>query len=284
MIAGLWHIDGATARHDAVAWGYAKQAAKRGVEIHQLTEVQDLIIENGAITAVKTTAAPSCGCTVQAVAGHSSLLMAKAGIRSPIQTFPLQAMVTQPFKPFLDPLVSSSALHCYVQQTSRGEVVFGGGSDPYPLFNTRSTLDLKESLLAHAIEMFLLPANAKLMRQVGRDHRHDPGLQPDHGPVAGEKLLPGRRLGAPGAYKATPICGKTMAELVASGGKVPEFDFKPSALSVLPPSGRRQRNGRHGGQRHRGRADHENTGLASLNEPRQYQRIHSTAANSSRCP
>jgi sarcosine oxidase subunit beta len=142
VLAGLWHIDGATARHDAVAWGYAKQAAKRGVEIHQLTEVQDLIIENGAITAVKTNRGTiQCGCAVQAIAGHSSLLMAKAGIRSPIQTFPLQAMVTQPFKPFLDPLVSSSALHCYVQQTSRGEVVFGGGSDPYPLFNTRSTLD-----------------------------------------------------------------------------------------------------------------------------------------------
>ena len=105
-----------------------------------------------------------CGCAVQAIAGHSSLLMAKAGNGSPIQTFPLQAMVTQPFKPFLDPLVSSSALHCYVQQTSRGELVFGG-SDPYPLFNTRSTLDLKESLLAHAIEMFPLLANAKLMRQ-----------------------------------------------------------------------------------------------------------------------
>nr|WP_321145239.1 FAD-dependent oxidoreductase [Pseudomonas extremaustralis] len=131
VLAGLWHIDGATARHDAVAWGYAKQAAKRGVEIHQLTEVQDLIIENGAITAVKTNRGTiKCGCAVQAIAGHSSLLMAKAGIRSPIQTFPLQAMVTQPFKPFLDPLVSSSALHCYVQQTSRGEVVFGGGSDP----------------------------------------------------------------------------------------------------------------------------------------------------------
>ncbi|MCF5647773.1 FAD-dependent oxidoreductase, partial [Pseudomonas syringae] len=103
VLAGLWHLDGGTARHDAVAWGYAKQAAKRGVEIHQLTEVQELVIENGAITAVKTNRGTiRCGCAVQAVEGMSSQMMKKAGIRSPIQTFPLQAMVTQPFKPFLD--------------------------------------------------------------------------------------------------------------------------------------------------------------------------------------
>jgi sarcosine oxidase subunit beta len=82
---------------------------------------------------------------VQAIAGASSILMNKLHIKSPIHTFPLQAMVSQPFKPFINPLVSSSALHCYVQQTSRGEIVFGGGSDPYPLYNTRSTLDLKKA-------------------------------------------------------------------------------------------------------------------------------------------
>ncbi|MNX95678.1 Sarcosine oxidase subunit beta [compost metagenome] len=212
-----------------MAWGYAKQAAKRGVEIHQLTEVQDLIIENGAITAVKTNRGTiKCGCAVQAIAGHSSLLMAKAGIRSPIQTFPLQAMVTQPFKPFLDPLVSSSALHCYVQQTSRGEVVFGGGSDPYPLFNTRSTLDLKESLLAHAIEMFPFLANAKLMRQWAGIT----DMTPDYSPIMGLSPVKNYYLDAgwgTWGFKATPICGKTMAELVASGGKVPEL-IKPFGL------------------------------------------------------
>jgi sarcosine oxidase subunit beta len=218
-----------------VAWGYAKQAAKRGVEIHQLTEVQDLIIENGAITAVKTNRGTiKCGCAVQAIAGHSSLLMAKAGIRSPIQTFPLQAMVTQPFKPFLDPLVSSSALHCYVQQTSRGEVVFGGGSDPYPLFNTRSTLDLKESLLAHAIEMFPFLANAKLMRQWAGIT----DMTPDYSPIMGLSPVKNYYLDAgwgTWGFKATPICGKTMAELVASGGKVPEL-IKPFGLERFRPS------------------------------------------------
>jgi sarcosine oxidase subunit beta len=97
ILAGLWHIDGATARHDAVAWGYAKGATQRGVELHQLTEVLHVIVENGKATGVKTNRGDiQCGCVVQAVAGHSSLVAAMAGIKMPITTYPLQAMVTQP--------------------------------------------------------------------------------------------------------------------------------------------------------------------------------------------
>jgi sarcosine oxidase, subunit beta len=229
VLAGLWHMDGATARHDAVAWGYAKQAAKLGVEIHQLTEVQDLVVESGRIKAVVTNRGRvECGCVVQAVAGHSSLLMAKAGIRAPLHSYPLQAMVTQPFKPFLDPLVSSSALHCYVQQTGRGEVVFGGGSDPYPLYNSRSTLELKESLLASAIEMFPFLANARLMRQ----WTGITDMTPDYSPIMGLSPVENYYLDAgwgTWGFKATPICGKTMAELVASGGTVPDL-IRPFAL------------------------------------------------------
>lgn len=229
VLAGLWHMDGATARHDAVAWGYAKEAAKRGVEIHQLTEVQDFVVNRNQVTAVKTNRGSiECGCVVQAVAGTSSLLMNKLKIRSPIQTFPLQAMVSQPFKPFLNPLVSSSALHCYVQQTSRGEIVFGGGSDPYPLYNTRSTLDLKESLLAHAIEMFPFMANVKLMRQwAGMTD-----MTPDYSPIMGQSPYDNYYLDAgwgTWGFKATPICGKTMAELVATD-RTPDL-IKPFELS-----------------------------------------------------
>ncbi|MCK8067621.1 FAD-dependent oxidoreductase [Cobetia sp. 1CM21F] len=229
VMAGLWHIDGATARHDAVAWGYAKEAAKRGVEIHQLTEVQDLVVEGGKIRAVKTNRGTvQCGCVVQAVAGHSSVLASKAGFTMPIISYPLQAMVTQPFKPFLDPLVSSSALHCYVQQTSRGEVVFGGGSDPYPLYNTRSTLDLKESLIAAALEMFPFLSQARLMRQWAGTT----DMTPDYSPIMGESPVENYYLDAgwgTWGFKATPICGKTMAELVASGGKTPDL-IAPFAL------------------------------------------------------
>ena len=223
VLAGLWHLDGATARHDAVAWGYAKGATQRGVELHQLTEVTDVVVDSGKVTAVNTNRGQvNCGCVIQAVSGHSSLMAAKAGFKMPISTFPLQAMVTQPVKPFLDPLVSSSALHCYVQQTSRGEIVFGGGSDPYPLYNTRSTLDLKESLLASAVEMFPFMANLRLMRQWAGIT----DMTADYSPIMGLSPVDNYYLDAgwgTWGFKATPICGKTMAELVASGGKVPEL-------------------------------------------------------------
>ncbi|WP_286238104.1 FAD-dependent oxidoreductase [Neptuniibacter halophilus] len=223
VLAGLWHMDGATARHDAVAWGYAKGATQRGVELHQLTEVTDIVVTNNRVTAVKTNRGTiQCGCAIQAVAGHSSLLAAKAGFRMPIQSYPLQAMVTQPVKPFLDPLVSSPSLHCYVQQTGRGELVFGGGSDPYPLYNTRSTMDLKESLLAHAIELFPFMANMRLMRQwAGLTD-----MTSDYSPIMGLSPVENYYLDAgwgTWGFKSTPICGKTMAELVSSGGKVPEL-------------------------------------------------------------
>ncbi len=229
VLAGLWHRDGATARHDAVAWGYARGATQRGVELHQLTEVTGIQVAQGKVTAVETNRGTvHCGCVIQAVSGHSSMLAAKAGFRMPIISYPLQAMVTQPVKPFLDPLVSSSALHCYVQQTSRGEIVLGGGSDPYPLYNTRSTMELKESLLAHAVEMFPFMANLRLLRQWGGTT----DMTADYSPIMGLSPVENYYLDAgwgTWGFKATPICGQTMAELVASGGKVPDL-IKPFAM------------------------------------------------------
>ncbi|UTW04630.1 FAD-dependent oxidoreductase [Amphritea atlantica] len=229
VLAGLWHMDGATARHDAVAWGYAKGATQRGVELHQLTEVTGINTENSKVSSVETNRGKvNCGCVVQAVAGMSSVVAAMAGIRMPITTYPLQAMVTQPVKPFLDPLVSSPALHCYVQQTGRGELVFGGGSDPYPLYGTRSTMDLKESLLAHAVELFPFMANMRLMRQwAGLTD-----MTSDYSPIMGLSPVENYYLDAgwgTWGFKSTPICGKTMAELVATG-KVPEL-IEPFAMS-----------------------------------------------------
>ncbi len=229
VLAGLWHMDGATARHDAVAWGYAKGATQRGVELHQLTEVTGIKTENGKVVGVKTNRGDvGCGVAVQAVAGHSSVLAEMAGFRLPIVTYPLQAMVTQPVKPFLDPLVSSPAYHCYVQQTGRGEIVIGGGSDPYPLYGTRSDLNLKEGLLAHAIELFPFMSNLKLMRQWAGIT----DMTSDYSPIMGLSPVENYYLDAgwgTWGFKATPICGKTMAELVASGGKVPEL-IQPFAL------------------------------------------------------
>lgn len=217
IVGGLWHEDGATARHDAVAWGYAKGACERGVELHQLTEVQEIEISGEKVVAVKTNRGRiSCGCVVQAVAGASSIVAAKAGIKLPIHSYPLQAMVTQPYKPILTPHVSSPLLHVYTHQTSRGEFVIGGGSDPYPLYNTRATLDIKEQLSAAVLELFPFLAQAKVMRQWGGIT----DMTPDYSPIMGKSSLKNYYLDAgwgTWGFKATPICGKTMAELVATG-------------------------------------------------------------------
>jgi sarcosine oxidase subunit beta len=228
IMAGLWHADGATARHDAVAWGYAKGACERGVELHQLTEVEDIIIANGRVNGVKTNRGTiHCGAVVQAVAGASSIVAKKAGIALPIHCYPLQAMVTQPYKPILTPHVSSPQVHVYVHQTSRGEFVIGGGSDPYPLYNTRATLDQRETLSAAALELFPFLTQARLLRQWAGIT----DMTPDYSPIMGLSPVKNYFLDAgwgTWGFKATPICGVTMAALIATG-KVPDL-IKPLEL------------------------------------------------------
>lgn len=222
ILGGLWHADGATARHDAVVWGYARGACQRGVELHQLTEVQSVDVVNGIVKSVMTNRGRiGCGCVVQAVAGMSSIVAGLAGIRLPIHTYPLQAMVTQPYKPVLTPLVSSPQLHVYIQQTSRGEFVLGGGSDPYALYNTRSTLEQKELLATAILELFPFLSQARVLRQWAGIT----DMTPDYSPVMGLSSVKNYYLDAgwgTWGFKATPICGKTMAELVATG-RVPEL-------------------------------------------------------------
>ncbi len=220
VLAGLWHADGATARHDAVVWGYARGACQRGVELHQLTEAQGIEIEAGRVVGVRTSRGKiACGAVVQAVAGASSVVGKLAGIKLPIHSFPLQAMVTQPYKPVLTPHVSSPHVHVYVHQTSRGEFVIGGGSDPYPLYHTRATLDQREILSAATLELFPFLAQAKVLRQWAGTT----DMTPDYSPIMGLSPVKNYYLDAgwgTWGFKATPISGQTMAELVATG-KVP---------------------------------------------------------------
>lgn len=228
ILAGLWHADGATARHDAMVWGYARGACERGVELHQLTEVQGVEIVNGTVQSVLTNRGRvGCGCVVQAVAGMSSVVAGLAGIKLPIHSFPLQAMVTQPYKPVLTPLVSSPHLHVYVQQTSRGEFVLGGGTDPYALYSTRSTLAQKEIMASAILELFPFLSQARVLRQWAGIA----DMTPDYSPVMGQSPVKNYYLDAgwgTWGFKATPVCGKTMAELVATG-RVPEL-IKPFEL------------------------------------------------------
>jgi glycine/D-amino acid oxidase-like deaminating enzyme len=120
-ILGALYRPGAIARHDAVAWAYARAASALGVEIHTQTEVTDVVTKNGRAVGVETRAGTiSCGRVLQAVAGMSSVVAKMAGLKLPIRSIPLQACVTEPVKPFLDPIIVSGSLHVYASQVGPG--------------------------------------------------------------------------------------------------------------------------------------------------------------------
>ncbi len=228
ILGGLWHADGGTARHDAVAWGYAAQASRRGVEIHQRTEVQGFEIAGDRVQAVKTNRGRiACGQVLIATGGMNYDVALMAGVELPIRCYPLQAMVTQPLKPWLNTLVSSVSLHTYLVQSSRGEVVIGGGSDPYQLYSTRSTLDMKEHLAEGAVHLFPFLQGVRLLRQWAGIT----DMTPDYSPIMGASPLDNLWLDCgwgTWGFKATPVAGKRMAETIASG-RVPDI-LKPFAL------------------------------------------------------
>lgn len=217
ILGALYHPPGAIARHDAVAWGFARYAAERGVEIHTNTEVTGFVIENGKVTGVETNRGRiACGKVLQAVAGSSSRVSALAGFRLPIRTIPLQACVSVPLKPFLDQIIVSGSLHVYVSQSDRGELVMGGSTDPYSLYSTRSTLDFKEGLLGHMLELLPMLGDVKLVRQWAGMADMTPDFSPVMGKTPVENYFIDSGWGTWG-FKATPVCGKRMAETVATG-------------------------------------------------------------------
>ena len=186
VMGALYHPPGGIIRHDAVVWGYAIRACERGVELHQRTEVLGMDVANNKVTRIRTNRGDiSAGVVVQCVAGYSSVVAKMVGLKLPIRSYPLQAMVTHPIKPFLDPMVSSTALHCYISQSARGELVIGGGSDPYELYNTRSTLELKEGLAASALELFPFIGELKVLRQWAGIT----DMTPDYRPIMGQSPL-----------------------------------------------------------------------------------------------
>lgn len=216
ILGALYHPPGATARHDALAWGYARGATSRGVEIHQNTEVTGLIIKSGRVTGVKTTKGPiNCGKVLQAVAGSSSLVADFAEIKLPIRTIPLQACVSVPLKPFLDPIIVSGSLHVYIWQTARGEIVMGGSTDPYPLYSTRSSLEFKEGLMMHVLELFPFLSEVKLLRQWAGMADMTPDFSPIMGLTPIENYFIDSGWGTWG-FKATPVAGFRMAECIVT--------------------------------------------------------------------
>jgi sarcosine oxidase, subunit beta len=229
VMGALYHPPGAIARHDSVAWGYAKEAMKRGVEIHTQTEVKGILIENGRAVGVETSRGTiHAGKVLQAVAGASSHVARMAGLKLPIKTIPLQACVSEPVKPILNQIVVSGSLHVYISQSARGEMVMGGATDAYGLYSTRSSLDFKESLMSHMLELFPFMGELRILRQwAGMAD-----MTPDFSPVMGLTPIENYYIDAgwgTWGFKATPVSGKRMAECVATG-RQPDL-IKPFALS-----------------------------------------------------
>lgn len=220
VLGALYHRPGAIARHDAVAWGYGRGADRRGVEIHQMSEVFGIELEDRdggrRVRAVQTSRGRiETRKVLCAVAGSTPRLLDMVGLRSPIVVHPLQAMVSEPIKPWLDPIIVSGSLHVYVSQTARGELVMGAALDPYELHSTRGTLDFMEGLAAHMLELFPFLSDVKVNRQwAGMAD-----MTPDFAPVMGKTAVEGFYLDAgwgTWGFKATPICGKTMSATVAN--------------------------------------------------------------------
>ena len=228
--AALYHPPCGVIRHDAVVWGYARGADRQGTELHPFTEVTAIERSNGKVTGVETNRGfVKANIVVSATAGWSSTIARMVGMELPISTHPLQAMVTEPLKPFLDKTISSANLHAYVYQTDRGEVVIGGGVDPYPSYSHRSSFEPMEELAAHTLEMFPCLKNVNVLRQWAGLCDMTPDYAPIIGPVDGiDGFVLSCGWGSWG-FKAGPVAGKRIAELITTGD-TPDL-IKPFALS-----------------------------------------------------
>ena len=222
VLGALYHPPGGIIRHDAVVWGYARGAAARGVHIHQHTEVTGIDVAGDRVRAVRTTQGDIATRTVlNATAGWSTLIADMAGVRLPITTYPLQAAVTEPVKPFLSTVIVSGSLHVYISQTDRGELVFGASVDPFTSYSMRGSLEFIEGLAGHVLE--LMPALSKL--RVLRQWAGLCDMTPDFSPIMGPTPVGGFLVDVGwGTYgfKAGPVSGETMADCIASG-QTPEI-------------------------------------------------------------
>jgi len=215
VLGGLLQPRGGTVRHDAVAWGYARAADALGVDIVQQCEVTGLRIESGAVTAVQTTCGDIRTAKVGvAVAGHSSQLAAMAGIKLPIESHVLQAMVSEPVKPCLDTVVTSGAVHFYISQSDKGELVMGGDLDFYNSYAQRGNLPKIAEVVAACTALFPSFGRLRLMRTWGGIM----DMTMDGSPIIGKLPVKGLYMTGGwcyGGFKATPASGYTHAWTIA---------------------------------------------------------------------
>jgi len=218
ILAALYHPPGGIIRHDAVVWGYARACDRMGIEIHPYTEVTGITVEGHRVVQVGTNRGPvSAGAVLNATAGWSSTISQMAGVPLPIVTHPLQACVTEPLKPFLNTVIVSATLHVYLSQTDKGELVIGAEIDPYQSYSMKSTLPTLEQMATYTLELFPQLHGVRVLRQWAGIC----DITPDFAPIIGASEQVSNFYMDVGwgtyGFKAAPISGKCMAELIATG-------------------------------------------------------------------
>ncbi len=206
---------GGVNRHDAVVWGFARQASAMGVDIVQNCEVTGIKVEAGRVTGVETTRGFIRTPKVASVAaGHSSVIAGMVGLRLPIESHPLQALVSEPIKPILPCVVMSSAVHAYCSQSDKGELVIGAGIDHYLSYTQRGGFNIIENELSSLLELFPTFSRLRMMRQWGGIV----DLAPDASPIISKTPVKGFYVNTgwgTGGWKATPGSGQVFADLIA---------------------------------------------------------------------
>ena len=215
IIGAVYHKKIAMARHDAVAWGYARAADKRGVDIIQNCEVTGILREGNRVSGVDTSRgvikAKKIG---MAVAGHGSVVADMAGIRLPLETWPLQALVSTPVKPVLNEIFVVDGFHNYFMQSDKGELVLGGVTDPYPSYGQRGSPQIMEQVIEGLVDVFPVFKRMKFMRQWAGML----DITYDNSPIISATGLKGFYIDVAGSggFKTTPVAAKMHADLIAN--------------------------------------------------------------------
>jgi len=216
IFGGLYHPRGGTARHDAVAWGYARGADQRGVDLIQNCEVTGIDIENGVVKGVQTTRGAIRAKKVGiVVAGRSSQVAAMAGMRLPIESHVLQAFVSEGLKPCIDHVISYGMGHFYISQSDKGGLVFGGDIDFYASYAARGNLPMAEHVMEAGLTLMPMIGKAKVLRSWGGIM----DMSPDGSPIIDKTHIDGLYLNCGwcyGGFKAVPGSGFSFAHLMAT--------------------------------------------------------------------
>ena len=217
VLGALWQPRGGSARHDAVAWGYARACSDMGMDILQQTEVTGIRQKNGNVVGVDTTRGKiACKKLGMGVAGHASVVAEMAGFKLPLESVPLQALVSEPIKPCMDVVVMANTVHGYMSQSDKGEMVIGGGTDGYNAYTQRGSFHHLEETVRALIETFPMVSRLKMLRHWGGIV----DVTGDRSPILSKTPLGNTFINCgwgTGGFKAIPGSGWGFAELMANG-------------------------------------------------------------------